>query len=62
MGQQICVDCKKVSPSTESSQTLVSSRHGWRLARVTRPEGTSLEWRCPDCWAAFVKKRQETGG
>jgi hypothetical protein len=57
MAQQHCVECKKQSPLTESSQTLVSPRHGWRLIRITTNEGVSVEWRCPDCWALFKEKR-----
>lgn len=51
-----CVDCGTLSPSTQTNYTLISSQHGWRLARGVDPSGTPvMEWRCPKCWS----KRKE---
>jgi hypothetical protein len=49
---QVCVDCKRVSPPTRSEHTLLSATHGWRLQRVQNPDGSLvLQWRCPACWS-----------
>ncbi|HEY4013479.1 MAG TPA: hypothetical protein VGM06_09080 [Polyangiaceae bacterium] len=49
--RQVCVDCGRQSPPTESNFTLISARHGWRLTRFRDPSGRSTgQWRCPDCW------------
>jgi hypothetical protein len=49
--RQVCVDCKRQSPPTESNFTLISARHGWRLTRMRDQTGRSTgQWRCPDCW------------
>jgi hypothetical protein len=58
MVQQKCIDCRSISPTTESSQTLISQQHGWRLTRVTTPTGAVVEWRCPECWARFKETRR----
>jgi hypothetical protein len=59
MAQQTCVDCHKASPLTESGQTLIGSRHGWRLVHVATPTGRIAELRCPDCWKRFKELRNE---
>jgi len=52
--RQDCVDCRKLSPETETNYTLISARHGWRLRREQLPDGTLVvEWRCPACWREF---------
>lgn len=52
---QVCCDCKRISPPTQTNYTLISTEHGWRLARTKLPDGKiRLEWRCPKCWAKFV--------
>jgi hypothetical protein len=59
--QQNCVDCGASSPATETNYTLISARHGWRLTRAERPDGTRLvEWRCPVCWQ-LQKARKARG-
>src|SRR5690349_16474193 len=55
-----CVDCGASSPKTRTAHTLISSKHGWRLARIPDDRGGyRFEWRCPGCWSAF--KQQGTG-
>jgi hypothetical protein len=51
-GGRCCHDCRLISPETETSYTLISSRYGWRLELVPDPAtGEKLSiWRCPDCW------------
>jgi hypothetical protein len=52
--RQICVDCRKESPETETNYTLIGSRHGWRLTRRAGTDGERvMEWRCPECWRAY---------
>ncbi|MGC4064543.1 MAG: hypothetical protein QM784_07850 [Polyangiaceae bacterium] len=54
-----CVDCGKLSPSTETNYTLISSQHGWRLTLGKDAEGVRvMQWRCPKCWA----KHKTQGG
>jgi hypothetical protein len=46
-----CVGCGSEAPSTHSNYSLISSSFGWRLVRVTLPDGSRrAEWRCPVCW------------
>jgi hypothetical protein len=46
-----CVGCGDLSPPTRSAHTLISSEHGWRLARQITARGEYVyEWRCPKCW------------
>jgi hypothetical protein len=55
---QICSICNIKSPPTDTNYTLISSRHGWRLALETLPDGTrSPIWRCPPCWQEYRKKQ-----
>jgi Zn-finger protein len=52
-----CVDCLVFAPKTETSYTLISQQHGWRLLRTVDAAGRKvLEWRCPDCFAAHREK------
>jgi hypothetical protein len=56
--RQVCVDCGRQAPETETDYTLISARFGWRLRREKTLDGTIiLEWRCPDCWAEFKKSK-----
>lgn len=56
-----CVDCGASSPKTRTAHTLISSKHGWRLARIPDDKGGyRFEWRCPGCWTAF--KQQGSSG
>jgi hypothetical protein len=49
--RQTCIDCKALSPETDTNYTLISAQYGWRITRVTTSEGDLLiEWRCPACW------------
>jgi hypothetical protein len=49
-----CVDCRVVSPDTDTNYTLISARHGWRSIVVTDPTGRrAMEWRCPNCWVRY---------
>jgi hypothetical protein len=46
-----CHDCGIISPETETSYTLISSRYGWRLELISDLAGQKVSiWRCPDCW------------
>jgi hypothetical protein len=59
MAEQKCADCSKVSPKTESVQTLIGRQYGWRLINVTKPGGrAAIEWRCPECWERFKEAKQ----
>lgn len=52
--ERTCVGCGASAPATQTSYTLISSSHGWRLhKRVDAVGRRILEWRCPDCWARF---------
>jgi hypothetical protein len=56
---QTCIDCKRTSPPNRTDQTLLSASHGWRLLRVSNPDGSfSLQWRCAACWSRY-KQAQE---
>jgi hypothetical protein len=60
MGGEICVNCMKRSPETDSDYTLLSSQHGWRLMRTKAASGVVLrEWRCPSCWGDFKRAHPE---
>ena len=53
-----CHGCGIVSPETETSYTLISSRYGWRLELVPDLSGQKISiWRCPDCWRNRRAKR-----
>ena len=53
---RVCIDCRIESPEVETNYTLISARHGWRLARTADAEGKLvMSWRCPTCWARFKK-------
>jgi hypothetical protein len=55
---QSCKDCGIAAPATETNYTLISARHGWRLALDKTPEGRrEAVWRCPNCWAIFRGRR-----
>jgi hypothetical protein len=56
----VCTDCGKVSPDSGEESALISTKYGWRLARRTdapTAAPSSIEARCPDCWARFRKSR-----
>ncbi|MCU0689815.1 MAG: hypothetical protein MUF54_00300 [Polyangiaceae bacterium] len=53
-----CVDCRRLSPPTESGYTLISKEFGWRLTRSKGVDGSfRLEWRCPPCWQKHKVKQ-----
>jgi hypothetical protein len=48
-----CVDCGVLSPPTQTSHTLISAKHGWRLSRIKRADGSvAYEWRCLECFSS----------
>jgi hypothetical protein len=55
----VCHDCGRTAPATDTNYTVVTSRYGWRLTRVTLDipvEGkpmSGVEWRCPSCWQRY---------
>jgi hypothetical protein len=52
--RQTCVDCRALSPETETNYTLISSRYGWRLTKRRDTRGhLFMEWRCPKCWRTY---------
>lgn len=56
-----CHDCGAEAPAADTNYTVVTSRYGWRLTRVTADaqadDGSeptsSVEWRCPSCWQRY---------
>jgi hypothetical protein len=57
-GPRVCVDCRASAPRTETNYTLISSKHGWRLAkRIDAVTGLVFEWRCPSCWERYKATR-----
>jgi hypothetical protein len=53
MDHPTCIDCGVNAPDTNSTYTLISATHGWRLTRRILADGTrGVEWRCPACWNA----------
>jgi hypothetical protein len=55
--KQICIDCGKQSPETETNYTLISAQFGWRLTRRKTERGDFVvEWRCPECWRKHKQK------
>jgi hypothetical protein len=55
LGHHTCVDCKKQSPQTELTYSLLTLA-GWRELQIDDGKGGTIsEWRCPQCWA--VHKR-----
>lgn len=53
------MDCRALSPETETNYTLIGSRYGWRLTKRRDARGkVAMEWRCPKCWRAY----KSTGG
>lgn len=58
-GHRRCVACGALAPSTDTSYTLISSQHGWRLSRTLNADGTrTVEWRCPPCWDRHKQLRR----
>lgn len=48
------MDCRALSPETETNYTLISARYGWRLSKRRDARGKLImEWRCPKCWRAY---------
>jgi hypothetical protein len=58
--RQVCIDCGKKSPETETNYTLISAQFGWRLTRRRAHNGDFIvEWRCAECWRDHKKKTEE---
>jgi hypothetical protein len=58
--RQVCIDCGKKSPETETNYTLISAQFGWRLSRRRAANGDFIvEWRCAECWRDHKKKIEE---
>ena len=56
LGHHNCADCKKRSPETELTYSLLGLA-GWREQRRTDANGAvTVEWRCPTCWADYKKR------
>ena len=56
-----CVDCGRIPPKTNTSYTLISSEHGWRLTKRVDADGQKvMEWRCPTCFKNYKKMRPPT--
>jgi len=62
--RQICVDCRKLSPETNSDHTLISAEFGWRVLRRDKAgDGAgTIEWRCPPCWQVYKRARAAESG
>jgi len=55
---QTCYGCQKSAPETDTSYTLISSAHGWRVSREKDEAGENVaRWRCADCWKKFKENR-----
>jgi hypothetical protein len=51
--QETCIDCGKLSPPTNTDNTLTSS-FGWRMLRKATDHGEMFnEWRCATCWSRY---------
>jgi hypothetical protein len=54
----VCVGCRRRAPNTQTTHTLIGSKHAWRVLRQPERKGAeALEWRCPRCWAAYKAPR-----
>jgi hypothetical protein len=55
-----CVDCSAWAPPTKTAHTLISSKHGWRLERISEARGHfRFDWRCPACWNLHKARAQK---
>ncbi len=55
---QTCFGCGKTAPETDTSYTLISAAHGWRVSREKDEQGENIaRWRCADCWKKFKESR-----
>jgi hypothetical protein len=60
--QETCFDCGKLSPPTNTDNTLTTS-FGWRMVRRPSEQGELRnEWRCPTCWARFKAQKGLSSG
>ncbi len=55
--QFYCADCRVASPPTRPGTTLVTSKFGWRAVRIPAGDGSTAEWRCPECWATYRNRK-----
>jgi hypothetical protein len=57
-----CADCKAWSPPSDANSTMVSVKHGWRLAPWRDENGRNIgQWRCPACWKKFREAQGKSG-
>jgi hypothetical protein len=55
----VCEDCGTNAPASDTNYTVVTSRYGWRLTRVSLvseqgdPPVHAVQWRCPSCWQRY---------
>ena len=60
---QTCFDCGKTAPETQTSYTLISSAHGWRVSREKNEKWEFVaRWRCADCWKKLKDARTPATG
>ena len=52
---RVCTGCGTIAPETDTSYTLISSEHGWRLRRYLHHGGPIAEWWCASCWVDLKK-------
>ncbi len=46
-----CAGCSEVAPPTETSYTLIGTRHAWRCQKAVDADGNrTIAWYCPSCW------------
>jgi hypothetical protein len=55
----VCGQCGVKAPRVDSAFTLFSAQFGWRLHKVSQPDGaTAAVWHCPDCWRAAKRESE----
>jgi hypothetical protein len=58
---QTCFGCGKSAPETDTSYTLISAAHGWRVSREKDEHGENVaRWRCADCWKKHKESRSDS--
>lgn len=57
--EHVCGECGQKAPRVDSSFTLIGAGFGWRLLKVSRPDGTlAAVWNCPECWREAKKESE----
>ena len=55
----VCGQCGVRAPRVDSPFTLISAKYGWRLHKVSQPDGAAgTVWNCPDCWRAAKRESE----